>query len=472
MKHKSKSTPKRPRAGRPSRSLFERIQPDAAGIDCGARSHFVAVPAERELKPVREFSTVTSELYRLADWLQQCGIKTVAMESTGVYWIPVYEILEARGFEVLLVNARDVHNVRGRKSDVQDCEWLQQLHSVGLLRASFRPSAAIVPLRSYLRQRETLVQEAATRIHRMLKALTEMNLKLDTVLSDVAGTTGLKIVRSILAGERDPERLALHRDYRCHASHAELVAALTGNYRAEHLFALRQNFAAYEFLLQQLAECDAVIEALLKQLAEQQPEAAPLPPARAKGVQRHGRRHGQPQFEIRAPLHRLIGGHDLTQIDGIGPHVALQLIAELGTDMTRWKSAKHFTSWLTLAPNNKVSGGRRLSSKTPPSGNRGAAILRRCAMSLTRTPTALGAFYRRLVPRIGKAKAITAAARKLAVLIYRMLSGTLRYRTITAADYYSLNRTRELKHLRKRARLLGFHLLDQSTGEVLLSPVS
>src|SRR5262249_45667920 len=277
--------------------------------------------------------------------------------------IPLYEILEERGFEVLLVNARDVHNVRGRKSDVTDCEWLRELHSVGLLRPSFRPAAAIVPLRSFMRQRETLVEEAATRIHRMQKALTEMNLKLHTVLTDLTGQTGLKIVRSILAGERDPERLAAYRNYRCHASHAEIEAALTGNYRAEHFFALRQNFASYEFLLKQIAECDGEIEALLATLAAQQPPpSAPLTAARRKRVSKH-----QPQFDIRGPLHRLTGGADLSQIDSIGPQAALHLIGEIGTDMTRWPTEKHFTSWLALAPNNKISGGRLLSSRTPPS---------------------------------------------------------------------------------------------------------
>jgi transposase len=466
MKHNST----RERKATPARravSLLERIQPDAAGIDCGQNSHFVAVPPDRDPQPVREFRTFTAELERLADWLAQCRIKTVAMESTGVYWIPLYEILEERGFDVLLVNARDVHNVRGRKSDVTDCEWLRELHSVGLLRASFRPAAAIVPLRSFLRQRETLVEEAATRIQRMQKALTEMNLKLHTVLTDLTGQTGLRIVRSILAGERDPERLAAHRDYHCHASQAEIVAALTGNYRAEHLFALRQNFAAYEFLLQQIAECDGEIERLLATLAARQPPpSAPLPAARRKRASKH-----QPQFDIRSPLHRLTGGVDLSQIDSIGPQAALHLIGEIGTDMTRWPTEKHFTSWLALAPNNKISGGRLLSSRTPPSANRAAVILRRCAMSLTKTSTALGAFYRRLAMRVGKAKAITATARKLALLVYRMLSGTLVYHDPGADAYHQLNRDRELKSLHKRVKLLGLELVDPSTGEVLVNPV-
>ena len=362
----------------------------------------------------------------------------------------------------MLVNAGDVHNVRGRKSDVMDCEWLRELHSVGLLRTSFRPAAAIVPLRSFMRQRATLVEEASTRIHRMQKALTQMNVMLHVVVTDITGQTGLRIVRSILAGERDPERLAAHRDPRCHPSRAEIVAALTGNYRAEHLFALRQNFAAYEFLLRQIAECDGEIEALLTTLAAQQPPpSAPLPAPRKRGSKH------QPQFEIRSPLHRLTGGADLSQIDSIGPHAALQLIAEIGTDMRRWPTEKHFASWLALAPNNKISGGRLLSSRTPPSANRAAAILRRCAMSLTRTSTALGAFYRRLAARAGKAKAITATARKLALLVYRVMSGQLVYTDPGATAYQQLHRTRELKSLRRRAHQFGFQLVDQITGEIL-----
>src|SRR5215472_2362667 len=462
MKHH----PKRERMSkkeRPSISLLERIQPDAAGIDCGQSSHFVAVPPDRDPQPVREFPTFTTELERLADWLARCGIKTVAMESTGVYWIPLYEILEQRGYEVMLVNARDVHNVRGRKSDVMDCEWLRELHSVGLLRPSFRPAAAMVPLRSFMRQRETLIEEASARILRMQKGLTQMNVMLHVVVTDITGQTGLKIVRGILDGERDPERLAAFRDHRCHASHAEIVAALTGNYRAEHLFALRQNFAAYEFLLKQITECDSEIEALLTTLAKQQPPpAAPLPDARSKRTPKNA-----PTFDIRSPLHRLTGGVDLSQIDSIGPHAALQIIAEIGTDMRRWPTEDHFASWLALAPNNKISGGRLLSSRTPPSANRTAVILRRCAMSLTRTSTALGAFYRRLAARAGKAKAITATARKLALIVYRVLSGNLLYNDPGAIAYQQHHRTRELNSLRRRARLFGFRLVDQNTGEVL-----
>ena len=444
--------------------LLERIQPDAAGIDCGAEHHYVAVPPDRDARPVRAFRTFTADLNRLADWLIECRIETVAMESTGVYWIPVFEILEARGIEVVLVNAHHLRNVRGRKSDVTDCEWLRELHSVGLLSASFRPAAEIVVLRTYLRQRASLVEQASSHIQRMQKSLTQMNLMLHLVLSDITGTTGLKIVRSILDGERDPAALASHRDHRCKASAQEIIAALTGNYRVEHLFTLKQNFDAYDFDRQQIAECDSGIQKLIDTLATQQPlPSAELPTARRP---LKPKRH-EPSFDIRTPLHRLTGGADLSQIDGIGPHAALQLVAEIGTDMSRWPSAAHFTSWLTLAPNNKISGGRLLSSRTQPSANRAAAILRRCAMSLMRTSTALGAFYRRLAARTGKPTAITATARKLALLVYRVLRGDITYSDPGADAYVQLHRTRLLRSLCKRAHQLGHALVDLSTGELL-----
>jgi transposase len=464
--------PKRPIVPRQSRTkqravspgLLKRIQPDAAGLDCGAASHYVAVPADRDPEPVREFATSTGGLHALADWLVKCGIKTVAMESTGVYWIPLHEILEERGLEVVLVNAHHVHNVRGRKSEVQDCQWRQELHSVGLLQASFRPAGEIVVLRSYVRHRQTLVEATATCIHRMQKALTQMNLKLHHVLSDITGVTGLAIVRDILAGVRDPLKLASHRHGGCKASELEITAALTGNYRPEHLFALRQNFETFEFYQRQIAECDKALETQLTQLAQHhQPPVQELPKARSRGKFRRN----EPQVELRAPRHRISGGADLSQLDGIGPYGALQLIAEIGTDMSRWPSAKHFTAWLTLAPNNKLSGKRLLSSKTQPSANRAAAVRRRGAMSLTRSATALGAYYRRLAYRLGQPKAITATARKLAILVYRLLRGELTYQDPGADAYLELHRTRLINSLRRRAKELGLSLISLETGEVL-----
>ena len=448
---------------RRSASLLERINPNAAGIDCGSVEHYVAVPRERDPEPVRRFKTFTDDLHRLADWLVACGIKTVAMEATGVYWIPIYEILEARGLEVVLVNARHVKNVPGRKSDVSDCEWLQELHSVGLLRGSFRPTAEIAALRSYLRHRETLVQSAATTISRMQKALVQMNLQLHVVITDITGVTGMRILRDIANGRTDPRQLAKHRDAHCRASESEIAAALTGHYRPEHLFVLAQNLELFDAFQRQIRACDIQIEAHLADLAgKTAPPAAALPSPRTRSKPRTN----EPRFDVRTPLHRLTGA-DLSQIDAIGPYTALRLLSEIGTDMSRWRTERHFTSWLTLAPNNKISGGRLLSSRTQPSANRAAAILRLAAMSLGRTQTALGAFYRRLAYRIGKAKAITATARKLAILVYRSLKGDLVYQDPGAAAYDLRHRQSVIRRLRQRAAALGFSLVNGQTGEIL-----
>lgn len=440
------------------------LNPDVAGIDCGAAEHYVAVPPDRDPHPVDAFPTFTDGLHRLVDWLTSCRVNSVAMEATGVYWIPLYELLEARGFDVLLVNARHLKNVPGRKSDVSDAEWIRDLHCVGLLRGSFRPTAAITVLRAYLRHRQTLVESAGIYTQRMQKALLQMNVLLTQVVSDITGVTGLRILRDIVAGHRDPQRLAAHRDSRCHASEAEIAAALTGQYRPEHLFVLQQNLELFDMCQRQLVTCDKAIEAQLTTLTAQLPpptQTVPAPRVTRKA------RDNSPTFEMRAPLHHLTGGVDLSQIDGIAPYTALKLVAELGTDMSRWPTEKHFTSWLTLAPKNKISGGRLLSARTGPSANRAAAILRLAVMSLSRTQTALGAFYRRLAARIGKPQAVTATARKLAILVYRALKGELHYRDPGAGAYGQQQRTRALRRLRQRAATLGFELVNRDTGEVL-----
>ena len=329
-------------AARRGHSGLDSIHPNAAGIDVGSEMHFVAVPEDRDPQPVRSFRSFTGELHRLADWLLACGITTVAMESTGVYWIPLYEILESRGFEVLLVNARHVKSVPGRKSDVVDCQWLQQLHRFGLLRGSFRPTAEIAALRSYLRHREQLVEAAAACIQRMQKALVLMNVQLHTVISDLTGVTGMRILRDILGGETCPERLARHRDHRCKASAEEIAASLTGHYQPEHLFALRQTLELYDVYQEKLVACDTVIEAKRHALgARCEPPQAALPTPRTSRKPARG----APRFEIRSPLFVLTGGVDLTQLPGIGPYNALRLLSEIGVDMSRWPSEKHFASW-------------------------------------------------------------------------------------------------------------------------------
>ncbi len=465
MKHNQRRRPARP--PRTSPSVLERLQVDVAGIDCGAAEHFVSVPPDRDPTPIQSFRTFTADLERLADWLLTCGIASVAMEATGVYWIPVYDILEARGLEVLLVNARHVKHVPGRKSDVQDCEWLRELHSVGLLRGSFRPAAAILALRALLRHRDTLVKSAGTYVQRMQKALIEMNLLLPRVVSDIVGRTGLTILRALVAGERDPHVLAQHRDPHCKASGDEMAAALTGHYRDEHVFVLTQNLALFDMCQTQRLACDTAIEVQLQSLTATV-EASPTALPRPRVTRRHG---NEPAFDMRTPLHHLTGA-DLTQIDGIAPYTALKLLSEIGTDLSRWPTEKHFTAWLTLAPQNKVSGGRRLSSKTQPSANRAAAMLRMAALSLVRGQTALGAFYRRLAVRVGKPKALTATARKLAILVYRTLAGTLVYRDTGADTYNARQRTRVLRRPRQRADTLGFALVNRETGELLGTTVS
>ena len=458
-------------SGKPrvSPTVLDRINPNAAGIDCGSAEHFAAVPPDRDPVPVQSFRTFTGDLLRLADWLVACRVTSVAMEATGVYWIPIFEILEARGIEVLLVNARHLKNVAGRKTDVSDSEWLRELHSVGLLRGSFRPSEGIVALRAYLRHRQTLIETAGTCTQRMQKALVQMNVQLPLVVSDITGVTGLRILRDIVAGQRDPERLAEHRDHRCRASKAEIAAALTGHYRPEHLFVLQQNLELFDACQVQIASCDRVIEAHINTLtAPLGPPATPLPDPRVTKKPRDN----EPRFEIRAPLHQLTGGVDLTQIDGIAPYTALKLISEIGPDMRRWPTEKHFTSWLTLAPKNKISGGRLLSSRTQPSANRAAAAFRMTAMALSRTQTALGGFYRRLAARIGKPQAVTATARKLAILVYRALKGELLYKDPGAAAYDAQQQSRSLRRLRQRAAALGFELVSRQLPEPLLHPSS
>ncbi len=450
------------RKARVSPTALDRLNPDVAGIDCGAAEHFVAVPPDRDATPVRSFATFTPDLVRLVDWLLACRIRSVAMEATGVYWIPLYELLEARGIQVVLVNARHLKNVPGRKSDVSDAEWLRELHSVGLLRGSFRPTAEIATLRAYLRHRDTLIESAGIYTQRMQKALVQMNLLLPRVISDITGVTGLRILREIVAGQRDAQMLARHRDQRCQATESEIVAALTGHYRPEYLFALQQNLELYDACRAQLAACDRAIEQHLQGIT-----ASLATPAMPLATRRRQRTRNDPSFAVSPLLHHLTGGIDLTQIDGIGEHTALKLIAEIGTDMTRWPSDKHFTAWLTLAPNNKISGGRLLSSRTQRSANRAALILRMAASSLYRTQTALGAFYRRLSSRIGKAQAITATARKLAILVYRVLKGTLTYQDPGADSYDLQQRTRIARRLRQRASALGFDLVNRATGEIL-----
>ena len=357
------------------------------------------------------------------------------------------------GSRCSLVNARDVKHVPGRKSDVNDAQWLQQLHQHGLLRGSFRPRDSVVRLRAYLRHRERLIDYAAAHIQHMQKALMQMNVQLHHVVTDITGLTGMRIIRAIVSGNHAPEQLAEFRDRRCHASEDTIREALIGNYRPEHVFALRHALELYDFHQAKVAECDVEIEAVLDGLNEQRvtPEA-PLPSVR------HAKGRNEPTFDVRPALYTLLGA-DLSQIHGFGPYTVLRLVAECGDDMTKWPTAKHFTSWLSLAPGNRISGGRLLSSKTRRSSNRATALLRIAAVNIGRTQTALGAFYRRLAARTGKAKAVTATARKLAILFYNALRFGMTYVDPGVSSYEERYRQRVIHNLHRRAKSLGFTLV-------------
>ena len=429
----------------------------AAGIDIGSRFHVVAVSPDLCDEPVRTFQAFTTDLLRMADWLNEVGIQTVAMESTGVYWVAAYEVLESHGINVILANAREARAVPGRKSDVNDAQWLQRLHACGLLRASFRPGREIAALRAYLRSRERHLDYAASHIQHMQKALTFMNLQLHHVISDITGATGMQIIRSIVAGERNPDVLAAMRDIRCKATTATVRAALVGNYQPEHVFALKQALALYDFYQQCVAECDIQIEQVVAALnASRQMPEAPLPKARHRTKQPN-----DVNFDVRSAMYQLTGT-DLTQIHGIGPFLALRLIAECGTDLTRWKTAKHFTSWLTLSPGCKISGGKVLSAHTRKTRNRVTVALRLAAVTVGRTNTALGAFYRRLAARIGNAKAVTATARKIAVLFYNAMRFGIDYKDPGADHYEQQYRDRVIKQLHRRAAQFGLTLQPQN----------
>jgi transposase len=434
---------------------LEQINLNAAGVDVGAEEIFVAIPKGRDEETVRSFPTFTADLERLADWLAACDIETVAMESTGVYWIPLYEILESHGFEVCLVNARHLKNVDGRKTDVLDCQWIQQLHTYGLLRGSFRPPEEICAIRSLVRQRDMLVRYRAAHIQHMQKALQQMNVQLTNVLSDITGVTGMKIIRDIIAGLRDPYRLAQHRDKRCAKSEEEIIKSLEGNYRHEHLFALKQAVELYDVYEQKLCECDKELETLYRKFdAPQKPgEGNNLPPKPRTGK----RRKNQAHFDLAASLYQ-VAGVDLTQVDGIDALTAQTIISEIGLDMTQWPTVKHFTSWLGLSPRNDVTGGKVKRRGTRKTKNRANTALRLGAQTLARGDSALAAFYRRMRARHGPPKAITATAHKLARIVYYMLKYQQDYIDPGTTYYEQQQRERAIRNLQRRARKLGFTL--------------
>jgi transposase len=444
---------KRPRVSRYAQKSIESlivVNQRAAGIDAGSEQHWVSVPEECDEQPVRGFSTFTGDLNALADWLEACGITTVAIEATGVYWIPLVEVLEARGLAPKLVDARSIGR-RNKKTDVLDCQWIRQLHAHGLLEGAFRPDAAMLPLRAFMRQRRMLIDYASDHIRHMQKALDLMNVKLHLVISDITGVTGLRIIHSILKGECDPNKLAALRDRACKNSEEIIAKALMGNYRDEHLFALKQAVELFEEYGKQIAACEAKIAAALGDF-EKKADGATLPKKKSKP------RKNQPRFDARTLIFEMTGV-DLTAIDGLEASSLLTILSETGTDMTPWPSDAHFASWLALCPNKWVTGGKPLAKKPPViHPNRAAQAFRLAAQTLERAQCATGAFFRRIKSRQGRAVAIKATAHKLATIFYSMLKTRTPYHD-AGVDYYEERyRERLFNSLQKKAAALGFHL--------------
>ena len=431
------------------------IHVNAAGIDLGAKEHWVCVPEGRAERTVRTFATHTVGLERMADWLLECQVDTVAMEATGVYWIAAFQVLERRGLKVHLVNARQIKNVDGRKSDLLDCQWIQQLHTYGLLRGSFRPEDQVCALRSYLRHRDSLVQERSTQVLRMQKALQQMNVLLHRAMSDITGLSGMAILRAIVQGQREPAQLASLVHRRVRKSQGQIAECLSGDYRPEHLFVLQQALELYDFYTQKIIACEERITEYLAGF-ETKESQSPLPKsAKARSGSRQAETHKEQQ---RAQLYRVMGV-DLTAIEGIGPLHAQIILGEIGRNVDAWRSEKHFSSWLGLCPDNRISGGRVLSVRTRRVKNRVATALRMAAASLERQDSGMGAYYRRIKARLGPAAGKTATAHKLARLVYRMLKYGEAYVAVGQAEYETKFRQRQLQRLQSQASTLGYQLV-------------
>lgn len=446
---------KRPRVLRSKRKIIGPlvvVNPDAAGIDAGSEEHWVSVPEDRSDEPVRPFGTFTEDLYLIADWLVACGIKTVAIEATGVYWIPLFEVLEARGLEPKLVDSRSIGRRNKKKTDVVDCQWIRQLHTHGLLDGAFRPNAEILPLRTFMRQRRMLIDYASDHIRHMQKALDLMNLKLHLVISDITGVSGMRIISAILKGVRDPQELAAMREPSCKNSEETIAKALMGNYRDEHLFALRQAVELFEAYQHKLVECDDKIAAALVAF-DKKADRSDLPKKSSPK-----RRKNQPRFDARTLIYEM-AGVDLTTIDGLEGSSVLTILSETGTDMSPWPSEGQFSSWLALCPNKWITGGKPLAKKPPViHPNRAAQAFRLAAQTLERAQCALGAFFRRIQSRHGRESAIKATAHKLATIFYSMLKTRTPYRDPGVAYYEQRYRERLLNSLQRKAATLGFQL--------------
>jgi transposase len=439
---------------------LEIVHPDAAGIDVGGSEHWVAISPDRDPKPVRSFGCFTADLREMAAWLVEKGVRSVAMQSTGVYWMPVFEVLEQHGLEVYLVNAQHTKNVPGRKSDIQECPWLLKLHAFGLLNNSFQPTDEIRVARTLWRHRGNLVAEASSTIQRMQKALIEMNVQLSNVLSDLSGVSGMRIIGAILKGQRDPAQLAALVEPEVKATPEDIAKSLEGNWRDELLFVLKQQVELYRLYQEKIGDCDVQLRRHLESLGSRvDPRTQPLGP-KPKG--KRGSRNA-PEFDLRTELYR-ITGIDWAQINGIDVLTAQTVMAEAGDDLEDFDSEKHFTSWLGLCPTNETSGGKILKRRTRKVVNRAAVAFRNAASTLLRSDSYLGAQYRRLRTRLGAPKAITAMARKLACLYYRLIKHGQQYVDKGTAYYESRYREQQIRVLTKKAKKLGFQLVIQQTA--------
>jgi len=445
---------------------LDAIRPDTAGIDVGSTEMWVAVPEGLGCPSVRRFGAFTEDLRAMSAWLKGIGIKHIAMESTGVYWIPPFEMLQSDGFEVVLVNARHVKCVPGRpKTDKHDSQWLRRLHACGLLNPSFRPSEKVCRLRAVKRCGENFVRDAATQVQRMQKSLHQMNIQLDKVISDITGATGRRIIEAVIAGERDLGRLADKRDPQVKASRETIMKALEGNYRAEHVFSLRLAHEAYQFNTAKALECDREAASILEDMANKLAASTaideqPLPERPVSSLSEN-KRQAPPDTATKAWLRQLLGV-DLTAVPGIGVDTALRLVAELGTDFSKWPTASHFASYLGLCPDLRISNSLVKGHKTRKVPTRVPRALRLAAQSLHHSGTALGAFLRRMKSKLGGRKAVTAAAHKLAVIIYKMVTTGKEFVEL-GGDYYDrLHRSRAVKSLRRRAQAMGFELVEKA----------
>jgi transposase len=436
---------------------MRQVNEKAAGVDIGAEEIVVCVAGDESTQIVKAFGNYTVDLQNIGKWLHEHQVKTVAMESTGVYWIPLFEELERQGFGCLLISSRSLRRVSGRKSDIQDAQWIQTLHSYGLLESSFRPQGELVALRTILRHRGQLLEHRSPHIQQMQKALLQMNVQLSQALSDVTGETGLSILRAIVGGERDPQKLAAFRDRNCKKSAEEIGKALTGTWQAEQLFIVKQSLELYDFYTKQVEICDAEIDRMyaLTRPALEAGELKPLPPKKRNSHSKNAPQNGE---EIRKHLKR-ISGVDLSVVDGFGVSLAQTVIMEVGTDMTKFPSEKQFCSWLGLAPKHEISGAKVLKNRTMKTKNRAGQAFRMAAQSVKRADCVFGSLYRRLKSRLDKAQATVATAHAMARVVYRMLKYKVEYEKINVEEYEKKYKDQQIKYMKKKAEKFGFQLV-------------